>query len=77
MLSQTNRQTNFILEIILMIMVHLFRTAGAYIQILWKIIVEDFIQFTIVFAIILLAFSGSFLLAIRGEGTLKLNNDTR
>ena len=55
----------------------LCRSTGAYAQILWKIITQDFIQFTVVFAIVLMAFSGSFLLAQRGEDSLDNNNETR
>ncbi|XP_060067778.1 uncharacterized protein LOC132547979 [Ylistrum balloti] len=53
-----------------------FRQTGAYAQILWRILAHDFIQFTIVFTVILLAFSGSFLLSLRGDGSLNTHQDT-
>ncbi|XP_071113463.1 transient receptor potential cation channel subfamily V member 1-like [Haliotis cracherodii] len=53
-----------------------FRQTGAYAQILWRIIAHDFFQFTIVFAVILLAFSGSFVMALRGENSLQVHNET-
>ncbi|XP_069101443.1 transient receptor potential cation channel subfamily V member 5-like [Argopecten irradians] len=53
-----------------------FRQTGAYAQILWRIFIHDFIQFTIVFTVILLAFSGSLILSLRGEDSLNTNPDT-
>ncbi|XP_046573251.1 uncharacterized protein LOC124281267 [Haliotis rubra] len=53
-----------------------FRQTGAYAQILWRIVAHDFFQFTIVFAVILLAFSGSFVMALRGENSLQVHNET-
>ncbi|XP_067674402.1 transient receptor potential cation channel subfamily V member 1-like isoform X2 [Haliotis asinina] len=53
-----------------------FRQTGAYAQILWRIVAHDFLQFTIVFAVILLAFSGSFVMALRGENSLQVHNET-
>ncbi|OWF47125.1 Transient receptor potential cation channel subfamily A member 1-like [Mizuhopecten yessoensis] len=53
-----------------------FRQTGAYAQILWRILVHDFLQFTIVFTVMLLAFSGSFILALRGEDSLNTHHDT-
>ncbi|NP_001191574.1 vanilloid receptor [Aplysia californica] len=53
-----------------------FRQTGAYAQILWRIISHDFLQFTVVFLVILLAFSGSFVLALRGEDSLSVHNET-
>lgn len=53
------------------------RQTGAYAQILWRILAHDFIQFTIVFTVILLAFSGSFILALRGEHSLTTHAETR
>ncbi|XP_041352022.1 uncharacterized protein LOC121370686 isoform X2 [Gigantopelta aegis] len=53
-----------------------FRQTGAYSQILWRILEHDFIQFTILFAVILLTFSGSFVLALRGEESLQLHSET-
>ncbi|XP_056016069.1 uncharacterized protein LOC125675377 isoform X4 [Ostrea edulis] len=48
-----------------------FRQTGAYAQILWRILIHDFIQFTTFFLFILLAFSGCLLLSLRGEGSLE------
>ncbi|CAG5123685.1 unnamed protein product, partial [Candidula unifasciata] len=53
-----------------------FRQTGAYAQILWRIISHDFIQFTILFLVILLSFSGSFVLALRGEDSLDVHDET-
>ncbi|XP_076459745.1 transient receptor potential cation channel subfamily V member 6-like isoform X2 [Babylonia areolata] len=53
-----------------------FRQTGAYSQILWRIVAHDFPQFLVVFAVILLAFSGSFLLALRGEDSLHVHQET-
>ena len=54
-----------------------FRQTGAYAQALWRIIVNDFRQFIVVFAVFLLAFSGAFVLALRGEDSLNLHPETR
>ncbi|XP_074647190.1 uncharacterized protein LOC141903117 [Tubulanus polymorphus] len=54
-----------------------FRQTGAYAQTLWRVFAQDFPQFTILFAVILLAFSGSFLLALRGEDMLGKHEETR
>lgn len=54
-----------------------FRQTGAYAQILWRILAHDFIQFTIVFLVILLAFSGSFILSLKGEHSIELHSETR
>ncbi|CAH1779693.1 unnamed protein product [Owenia fusiformis] len=52
----------------------LSRRAGVYVHTLWVIITRDIVRFIILFTIILLAFSGSFQLSLRGEGKLaKLN----
>lgn len=53
-----------------------FRQTGAYSQILWRIISHDFLQFTFVFFFILLAFSGSFVLSLRGENSLDVHSET-
>ncbi|GFO43033.1 transient receptor potential cation channel subfamily v member [Plakobranchus ocellatus] len=53
-----------------------FRQTGAYSQILWRIISHDFLQFTVVFLVILLAFTGSFVLSLRGENSLDLHTET-
>ncbi|RUS90621.1 hypothetical protein EGW08_001618 [Elysia chlorotica] len=53
-----------------------FRQTGAYAQILWRIISHDFLQFTFVFFFILLAFTGSFVLSLRGENSLDLHSET-
>ncbi|KAK3098318.1 hypothetical protein FSP39_018374 [Pinctada imbricata] len=53
-----------------------FRQTGAYAQILWRILAHDFIQFTIVFMVILLAFSGALFLALRGEGSVEMFEET-
>ncbi|KAL3884012.1 hypothetical protein ACJMK2_030238, partial [Sinanodonta woodiana] len=49
---------------------------GAYVQILWRILVNDFFQFAVLFIIILLAFSGAFFLSLRGDDGLYLHNET-
>ncbi|XP_062579305.1 uncharacterized protein LOC134241263 [Saccostrea cucullata] len=48
-----------------------FRQTGAYVQILWRILIHDIFQFTTFFLFILLAFSGCLLLSLRGEGSLE------
>ncbi|XP_053377740.1 uncharacterized protein LOC123529761 isoform X2 [Mercenaria mercenaria] len=53
-----------------------FRQTGAYTQILTRIIAHDFIQFGVVFLVILLAFSGSFFLSLRGDRDLDTHNET-
>ena len=53
------------------------RQTGAYAQILWRIVAHDFPQFIVVFAVILIAFSGSFVLALRGEDSLSVHPETR
>ncbi|CAH1794985.1 unnamed protein product [Owenia fusiformis] len=53
-----------------------FRQSGAFAQILWVIITQDIVQFMILFGIILLAFSGSFQLGLRGEGNMTQLNNT-
>ncbi|XP_076455507.1 transient receptor potential cation channel subfamily V member 1-like [Babylonia areolata] len=53
-----------------------FRQTGAYAQILWRIVAHDFPQFLVLFAIILISFSGSFVLALRGEDSLHVHNET-
>ncbi|BFZ24803.1 hypothetical protein BsWGS_27842 [Bradybaena similaris] len=53
-----------------------FRQTGAYAQVLWRIISHDFLQFTILFLVILLSFSGSFILALRGEDSLNVHEET-
>ncbi|KAK7112723.1 transient receptor potential cation channel subfamily V member 5-like [Littorina saxatilis] len=53
-----------------------FRQTGAYAQILWKIVAHDFPQFIVVFAVILVAFSGSFVLSLRGEDSLNVHPET-
>ncbi|ESO89302.1 hypothetical protein LOTGIDRAFT_229171 [Lottia gigantea] len=52
------------------------RQTGAYAQILWRIVGHDFLQFLSVFTVILVAFSGSFVLALRGENSLQLHSET-
>ncbi|PVD38681.1 hypothetical protein C0Q70_01301 [Pomacea canaliculata] len=54
-----------------------FRQTGAYSQILWRIVAHDFPQFIVVFSVILVAFSGSFVLSLRGEDSLSVHNETR
>nr|XP_022293145.1 uncharacterized protein LOC111103871 isoform X2 [Crassostrea virginica] len=53
-----------------------FRQTGAYAQILWRILIHDIVQFTALFAFILLAFSGCLLLSLRGEGSLEQFTET-
>jgi hypothetical protein len=54
-----------------------FRQTGAYAQILWRILAHDFLQFIVVFLVILLAFSGSFILSLKGEHSICIHNETR
>ncbi|KAK7500906.1 hypothetical protein BaRGS_00007786 [Batillaria attramentaria] len=53
-----------------------FRQTGAYAQILWRIVAHDFPQFIVVFSVVLVAFSGAFVLSLRGEDSLDLYHDT-
>ncbi|XP_045166668.1 uncharacterized protein LOC123530043 [Mercenaria mercenaria] len=53
-----------------------FRQTGTYTQILARIITHDFIQFGVVFLVILLAFSGSFFLSLRGDKNLDTHHET-
>lgn len=53
-----------------------FRQTGAYAQILSRILAHDFMQFGVVFLVILLAFSGSFFLSLRGDNDVNTNNET-
>ncbi|XP_071114482.1 transient receptor potential cation channel subfamily V member 1-like [Haliotis cracherodii] len=53
-----------------------FRQTGAYALILKRILGHDFVQFTVLFSVILLAFSGSFILALRGENSLQVHSET-
>ena len=45
----------------------LFRSTGAYMQILFQILIQDMIQFGTIFSVFLFSFSGAFYLALRGE----------
>ena len=54
-----------------------YRQTGAHAQILFRVLANDFPQFTIVFVVILLAFSGSFFLSIRGENDINTHEETR
>ncbi|WAR13042.1 TRPV3-like protein [Mya arenaria] len=54
-----------------------FRQSGAYALILSRILVYDFMQFILVFIVILLAFSVSFYLALRGDSGLNIHDETR
>ncbi|XP_052817518.1 uncharacterized protein LOC128243667 isoform X2 [Mya arenaria] len=53
-----------------------FRQSGAYAQILSRILAYDFMQFGLVFLVILLAFSVSFYLALRGDSGLNVHDET-
>ena len=53
------------------------RQTGAYAQILWQIIAHDMLQFTAVFLVILVAFTGAFFLALRGDDGLSVHEETR
>lgn len=53
-----------------------FRQTGAYTQILFRVLAHDFPQFTMLFLVFLLAFSGSFFLSLRGENDLDTHNET-
>jgi hypothetical protein len=54
-----------------------FRQTGAYAQILSRILAHDFLQFGVVFLVILLAFSGSFYLSLRGDKDVMTHIETR
>lgn len=43
------------------------RSTGAYVQILFQVLLRDMIQFGTIFLVFLFSFSGSFYLALRGE----------
>ncbi|XP_021356112.1 uncharacterized protein LOC110452108 isoform X4 [Mizuhopecten yessoensis] len=53
-----------------------FRQTGAYAQILVRVIANDFFQFMVVFTVFLLVFSGTLLLALRGENQTAIISDT-
>ena len=44
------------------------RTTGAFVRILFRVVLIDVVQFGIIFLILLYAFSGALYLALRGEG---------
>lgn len=46
---------------------YVHRSTGAYIQILFQILIRDMIQFGTIFSVFLFSFSGAFYLALRGE----------
>lgn len=53
-----------------------FRPTGIYTQILSRILFYDFSQFAVVFAVVLLAFSGSFFLSLRGDMDIETHSET-
>ncbi|XP_033760515.1 transient receptor potential cation channel subfamily V member 2-like isoform X1 [Pecten maximus] len=53
-----------------------FRHTGAYAQILVRVIMNDFFQFMVVFAVFLMVFSGTLLLALRGGSQSAVIDDT-
>lgn len=53
-----------------------FRQTGAYAQISSRILAHDFLQFGVVFLVILLAFSGSFYLSLRGDRDVMTHIET-
>lgn len=53
-----------------------FNTTGAYVRILGKVIVHDFLQFGIVFVIFLFAFTCTFFMILRGDNNVELNEHT-
>ncbi|KAL4233239.1 hypothetical protein ACF0H5_007923 [Mactra antiquata] len=53
-----------------------FRQTGAYAQILGRALQHDFLQFGAVFLVILLAFSVSFFLSLKGDGDLDKHTET-
>ncbi|XP_064594623.1 uncharacterized protein LOC135461446 [Liolophura sinensis] len=55
----------------------IFRQTGAYTHILWRVLSYDIVQFMMFFVIILLAFSGAFVLALRGDNSLKVSGQQR
>ncbi|XP_064627939.1 uncharacterized protein LOC135487787 [Lineus longissimus] len=54
----------------------IFSQTGVYAQTLWHVVFHDFPQFIVLFMVILLAFSGSFLLALKGEGHMGKHEET-
>ena len=58
--------STFSLYVILRIISY-YRSTGAYIQILFQILIRDIIQFGTIFSVFLFSFSGAFYLALRGE----------
>ncbi len=47
--------------------IYVCRSTGAYIQILFQILIRDMLQFGTIFSVFLFSFSGAFYLALRGE----------
>lgn len=52
-----------------------FRSTGAYTQILYKVVSQDVVQFSAIFLVFVVSFSGSLYFALRGE-VQTANNDT-
>eukprot|EP00731_Ephydatia_muelleri_P001088 Em0001g1088a len=52
-----------------------FRSTGAYTQILYKVVLQDVVQFSAVFVVFVVSFSGSLYFALRGE-VQSASNDT-
>lgn len=46
---------------------HPLRSTGAYVQILYQVMLQDMIQFGTIFLVFLVSFSGAFYFALRGE----------
>ena len=54
-----------------------YRSTGAYVQILFQVLLRDMIQFGTIFAVFLFSFSGAFYLALRGEvKSIPIDNNT-
>ena len=51
------------------------RSTGAYTQILYKVVLQDVVQFSAVFVVFVVSFSGSLYFALRGE-VQSASNDT-
>lgn len=56
-------------------LVNVFRSTGAYTQILYKVVSQDVVQFSAIFLVFVVSFSGSLYFALRGE-VQTANNDT-
>ena len=54
-------------HVIYSVVVFSCRSTGAYVQILFQVLLQDMVQFGSIFLVFLVSFSGAFYLALRGE----------